>query len=558
MDNDGSNINIPGFSIVEGPLGGGMALVYIAQQDHTRRRVAIKLIQPRLHSTDNMAQYAARFRREAVFQANLQSPHIATLYEFGVLDDRPFIVMEYLPGGDLDQRIREAASHPYTLEDALRILRQVALALQTAHEKGIIHRDVKPANILFRANGDAVLTDFGIAKATHDATLINEGITHTISEFALGTPRYMSPEQLRATQDSTIGSASDLYSLGATFFHMLTGRPPFQASSYMGLAEMHFTAPVPRLPKTLSALDEIIQKTMAKLPEDRYPSAAALIARLDVLERQWRSRKPAFLQQSLTGSRAVDREDATRLDTAKLVHSLRDDRTRKRAAWAGLAAIALVAAGIGFVVAPLTTPTASEPAGTGQASVSRPVERAPRVPDPVVTPPTVVTEVPAPQGVAVTDQPPPLSSLHLPAGVRPPAVVNRLPPTAAGIARKVSQDTLPKPKAGNTVNPAAPLTGTAPASVVTGHAPTPTAPLSTAPVSPVPVSPVPTSDTPLPAGTVAEALLLPVSDSRTTAPKAMKVDIVPDPESREVVPAGKAPVEKKRSSAQPLAAPIVF
>lgn len=538
-----------------------MALVYIAQQDHTRRRVAIKLIQPRLHSTDNMAQYAARFRREAVFQANLQSPHIATLYEFGVLDDRPFIVMEYLPGGDLDQRIREAATHPYTLEEALRILRQVALALMTAHEKGIIHRDVKPANILFRANGDAVLTDFGIAKATHDATLINEGITHTISEFALGTPRYMSPEQLRATQDSTIGSASDLYSLGATFFHMLTGRPPFQASSYMGLAEMHFTAPVPRLPKALSALDEIIQKTMAKLPEDRYPSAAALIARLDALERQWRSRKPAFLQQPLTGSRAVDREDATRVDTAKLVHSLRDDRIRKRAVWAGLASTVAITAGLGFLFVPAPTAKVSDPAGTGQASISRPVERAARMPEPAMTPSPGVIEAPAPQGVAVTDQPPPLSSLHLPAGVRPPAVVNRLPPTAAGMARKTAVEEAPKPRL-TADKPAVPpsIVSTAGKAVVpVPGLVTPVAmPTSLAPLRPPQVSSPSGSEQPVIAETSAakSSMTEGVSMSGATVPT-----VVRDEAARAESPAATAspsPVGKKREAAKPLAAPIVF
>lgn len=316
MDHASDHFHIPGYKIMEGPLRGGMALVYIAQQENTRRKVAIKLIQPRLSGVDNMAQYAKRFRREAVFQANLVSPYIATLYELDLYNDQPYIVMEYLPGGGLDKKIREARQHPYTVHDALRITRQVAMALHAAHEKGVIHRDVKPANILFRNNGDAVLTDFGIAKAINDAG-IAEDITQTVS-FALGTPRYMSPEQLRGERDTGFGVSSDLYSLGATLFHLITGRPPFLADTYMGVAELHFVAPVPRLPRELAPLDELIQKTLAKRPQQRYASALALVEQIDLLERRLQQKDAGFLQLKLPLNNVVDHEGDTRVDAASV------------------------------------------------------------------------------------------------------------------------------------------------------------------------------------------------------------------------------------------------
>jgi serine/threonine protein kinase len=179
--------------------------------------------------------------------------------------------MEYVPGGDLKQRIQEGISP----DQALTILRQVASALGYAHQKGFVHRDVKPENILFREDGTAVLTDFGIAKA------VGSGTRMTATGMAIGTAQYMSPEQALGQQ---VDGSSDLYSLGVVFYEMLTGQVPYQATDSFAVAYKHINDPVPQLNGALAVFQPLVDQLLAKCSGDRCPDTAELNRIIDALE----------------------------------------------------------------------------------------------------------------------------------------------------------------------------------------------------------------------------------------------------------------------------------
>ena len=226
-------MHIPGYQI-ERELGqGGMAIVYLALQESLHRHVALKVIKPIL-TTDQ--EFAQRFLREGRIIAQLSDPHIVTVHDIASHEGVYYLSMEYLPGGSLQQRIREGLP----LRDALTIARAIASALHYAHHRGIIHRDIKPQNILFHENGSAVLTDFGIAKTLGSSTIM------TRTGLSIGTPRYMSPEQIRG---QGVDARADLYSFGVLLYEMLTGNAPYTAEDSFALAMMHVTAPIPELPQ---------------------------------------------------------------------------------------------------------------------------------------------------------------------------------------------------------------------------------------------------------------------------------------------------------------------
>ena len=261
-------MRIPGYQI-ERELGqGGMAIVYLAIQESLNRHVALKIIKPIL-TTDE--EFAHRFLREGRIIAQLNDAHIITVYDIGSHDDIYYLSMEYLPGGTLQQRIREGLA----LKDALSITRAMASALQYAHGRNIIHRDIKPQNILFRENGSPVLTDFGIAKTLGSSTVM------TRTGLSIGTPRYMSPEQIRG---QTVDARADLYSLGVLFHEMLTGTAPYTAEDSFALAMMHVTAPVPELPADLARFQPLLNKLLEKEPAQRLQNGKDIIAALDAIE----------------------------------------------------------------------------------------------------------------------------------------------------------------------------------------------------------------------------------------------------------------------------------
>lgn len=262
-------MQIPGYQI-ERELGqGGMAIVYLALQESLHRHVALKVIKPILTTDEEFAQ---RFMREGRIIAQLSDPHIVTVYDIASHDQTYYLSMEYLPGDTLQQRIRNGLP----LGEALSVAKAIAGALHYAHRRGIIHRDIKPQNILFRENGTPVLTDFGIAKTLGSSTIM------TRTGLSIGTPRYMSPEQIRG-QD--VDARADIYSFGVLFYEMLTGNVPYTANDSFALAMMHVTAPIPELPPGLGRYQPLLLRLLDKDPEQRFQTGQEFVAALDFLEK---------------------------------------------------------------------------------------------------------------------------------------------------------------------------------------------------------------------------------------------------------------------------------
>jgi hypothetical protein len=257
---------IPGYT-VHGLLGrGGMAEVWLATQDSLQRKVAVKLL---LDDADD--SFTRRFIREAHTVASLRHPAIITIHDINRLPDgRPYLAMEFVGGGDLTQ----FRGHPLPPERALAILRQVAEGLAVVHDRGLIHRDIKPANLLCRDADQVVISDFGIAKDLRvDSELTQAGV-------AVGSPAYSSPEQ---AQCLTVDRRTDLYSLGVILLELLTGRNPYKADSYAQTVANHLHLPPPTLPPELRHLQALLQRLLARNPDDRFPDCRALLAALDRL-----------------------------------------------------------------------------------------------------------------------------------------------------------------------------------------------------------------------------------------------------------------------------------
>jgi serine/threonine protein kinase len=256
---------------------GGMATVYKAKQLNIQRDVAIKVILPSLAKRD---EFAERFNKEAQLSASLSHPHIIKVFDYGVMrgfhlrlldpnadprKDIYYIVMELQSGGSLADKLRKGPIMP---EQASQIISQLASALDYAHTQSILHRDLKPGNILFDGQGNAFLTDFGIAKMLGETTnLTQEGTT-------VGTPQYMSPEQW---ESENMSGAADNYALGVVLFEMLTGKMPFHASTPYRIMFMHLNELPPSIYKYMPSLppgiDPIILRAMAKKAEARFETA---------------------------------------------------------------------------------------------------------------------------------------------------------------------------------------------------------------------------------------------------------------------------------------------
>lgn len=263
-------IEIPGYRLLRQLGRGGMATVYLAVQESVDREVALKIMSPALLVDPNFGE---RFLREAKIAARLHHRHVVGIHDVGRAGDYHYIAMEYVSGGQAlpkDGSAREPAF-------ALRVVREIAGALNYAQEKGFVHRDVKPDNILLRDDGSAVLTDFGIARAL-DSTL-----RMTRTGAVIGTPHYMSPEQARG---KAIDGRSDLYALGIVLHEMLTGRVPYHADDSLAVGIMHITEPVPSLPAPLDALQPLLSRLLAKQPEDRFQAGNGVAAAIAAIERR--------------------------------------------------------------------------------------------------------------------------------------------------------------------------------------------------------------------------------------------------------------------------------
>lgn len=261
------NIVIPGYDI-EGEIGeGAMASVYLATQRSLERKVALKVMAAALAADPTFCE---RFLREGKTLARLSHPHTVTIHDIGNVGELYYMAMEYLPNGTLKERIAAGM----TPEQGVTLIRQIASALGYAHAQGLVHRDVKPANILFRADGTAVLSDFGIAKSLDDRTQFTQ------AGFAVGTPSYMSPEQARGQE---IDGRADLYALGVVLYEILVGKLPYTGTDALSTALAHLTEPLPELPVHHGRYQDVLRKLLAKDPAERFPDAAALLRALDNL-----------------------------------------------------------------------------------------------------------------------------------------------------------------------------------------------------------------------------------------------------------------------------------
>lgn len=255
--------NIGRYEVLRELGRGGMASVLHARDPRFRREVAVKLL-PRelLHD----AKFKARFEREAQTIGSLEHFAIAPVYDFGEQDGQPYLVMRYMPGGSLDGRLSQSA---FPLPDAVAILQRIASALDYAHNRGVIHRDLKPGNILFDEFGNAFLSDFGVAQLA-EATL-----TLTGTGAIIGTPAYMSPEQVQG--DIELDPRCDIYALGVILFEMLTGRQPYKADTPAKLMMKHILEPVPLIrevvPDLPAGANQVLIRALAKDREARYSSA---------------------------------------------------------------------------------------------------------------------------------------------------------------------------------------------------------------------------------------------------------------------------------------------
>ncbi|MBL0218414.1 MAG: serine/threonine protein kinase [Myxococcales bacterium] len=257
---------------------GGMGTVYEVEHVALGRSYALKVLRARVVERDETA--ADRFLREARTAARVRHPNIVDVFDFGHMPDgRPYFVMELLEGESLADRVERGALQP---AEVVSIARQTATALAAAHERGVIHADVTPSNILVMGSDPlhVKLVDFGLAQLT------GEGITDEVPEFVLGTPAYISPEQLRGLPPT---DRSDQYGLGAVLYEMLVGKPPYAHKDLRTLCMMHISAPIPPVESPHGPLPpklaDVITTCLQKTPQARFPGMRALLAALDEIER---------------------------------------------------------------------------------------------------------------------------------------------------------------------------------------------------------------------------------------------------------------------------------
>jgi len=248
---------------------GGSSSVFLARHLRSEELRVLKIFRQVPDVVEGSTTFD-RFLREYELVAHLHHPNIARIHDIGVADDHLFMSMEYFPGGDLRSRMKARL----TPQQSLLYVRQMAAALGALHEVGVLHRDVKPGNLLLRDDGSVAFIDFGLARQLR----LESDITGAGTIF--GTPHYMSPEQ---GHGSPLDERSDLYSLGIVLYEMLTGDKPYTAETPLAVIYLHAQAPIPHLPANLAYLQPLLEGLLAKRREDRLPSAAAIVERIDEL-----------------------------------------------------------------------------------------------------------------------------------------------------------------------------------------------------------------------------------------------------------------------------------
>jgi eukaryotic-like serine/threonine-protein kinase len=285
-----------------GQLGeGGMASVYEAMDTFLQRRVAVKVILPQLQFPE---MFINRFKREARALAQLSHPNIVRILDYGEQDGLPYLVMDYIQGGTLKQKLLGAGRMPW--REAVKLVLPITRALAYAHERQIVHRDVKPANILLGPAGEPLLSDFGIAKILETSD-VTAATAMTATSGWLGTPDYMAPEQ---ASDAVIDQRADIYSMGIMLYEMVTGRRPYQADTPMAVMYKKATEPLPRprsfAPDLPASVETILFRCLQPKPQNRYPSAENLAVELEnALREVPPKRKPFLLPVLLIGTASL-------------------------------------------------------------------------------------------------------------------------------------------------------------------------------------------------------------------------------------------------------------
>jgi hypothetical protein len=263
-------VNILGHRFIRELAIGGTSMVYLAESERAGDLVVLKVLRDAPETGDQHMQFS-RFLQEYELISTIRHPNVVRIYDLGISDDHAYIAMEYFQRGDLRGRIAKGTEP----SQALQCLSQMAAALQVVHEVGVLHRDLKPGNIMERADGSLAIIDFGLAKHIE----VNVEMTGTGEIF--GTPYYMSPEQ---GHGQSLDERSDLYSLGVIFYEMLTGKKPFLAPTPMGVIYLHGNAPRPELSAELNVYQPLLNKLLAIEPAERFASARELLAAATKLE----------------------------------------------------------------------------------------------------------------------------------------------------------------------------------------------------------------------------------------------------------------------------------
>ncbi len=409
----GQHVQVPADAIAPGVLigglrlqrclgKGGMGVVYLAQQLNMNRRVAVKILSPAMDSNEMFVQ---RFMHEALATARLEHPNIVTIHDAGTADGCHYLAMEYVDGESLDARLKREKRLPE--EDALRIARQIAKALAFAWDRHrMLHRDIKPANIMQSSFGEIKLMDMGLAKSAEDPDLTATGI-------AMGTPLYMSPEQARG--EHPLDARSDMYSLGATLYHLISGSPPFPGSSAIEIITRHALEPPPPIRELNAAVSEpcvhLLDTLLAKKREQRPATWHAVI---EDIERVLDGRGPLSARpgQPSLRQRQRQRADALRLaeqaanqlayrgSTARVAKALEAEKNRRAffilAMGTFTVAVALFSLGVHLQARRRHQAQAPIPVAATQPAVPEPVAAPVDVPSPEPPPPVVVAPDPPP------------------------------------------------------------------------------------------------------------------------------------------------------------------
>jgi len=262
-------VTIRGQRFIRSIASGSISNVFLAESERAGALVVLKVLRKVPDHEEGHGTFD-RFLQEYEVVAKVDHPNVVRIYDLGIADDHAYIAMEYFPAGDLRQRMRQKIG----ATQAVEYLRQMGAALQAIHAVGVLHRDLKPGNVMLRNDGSLALIDFGLAKQLK----LDMEITATGEIF--GTPYYMSPEQGHGVE---VDERSDLYSVGVIFYEMLTGKKPYLAGTPMAVIYKHSHAPLPELPPEIGYLEPLVHKLLAKDPRDRFQKASGLLEAIDLL-----------------------------------------------------------------------------------------------------------------------------------------------------------------------------------------------------------------------------------------------------------------------------------